>query len=50
MRRVGTEIVAGQLIRITCVTELPDEVVAGYDAPFPTPESKAGIVAFPERS
>ena len=48
MRRVGTEIVAGQLIRITCVTELPDEVVAGYDAPFPTPESKAGIVAFPE--
>jgi haloalkane dehalogenase len=48
MRRVGTEIVAGQLIRITCVTELPDEVVAGYDAPFPTPESKTGIVAFPE--
>ena len=48
MRRVGTEIVAGQLIRITCVAELPDEVVAGYDAPFPTPESKAGIVAFPE--
>jgi haloalkane dehalogenase len=48
MRRVGTEIVPGQLIRISSVTELPDEVVAGYDAPFPAPESKAGIVAFPE--
>jgi haloalkane dehalogenase len=48
MRRVGTEIVAGQLVRISCVTELADEVVAGYDAPFPVPESKAGIVAFPE--
>jgi haloalkane dehalogenase len=48
MRRVGTDIVPGQLVRITCVNELPDEVVAGYDAPFPTPESKAGVLAFPE--
>jgi haloalkane dehalogenase len=48
MRRVGTDIVAGQLIRISSVTELADDVVAGYDAPFPVPESKAGIVAFPE--
>lgn len=27
--------------------ELPPEVVAAYDAPFPTPESKAGARAFP---
>jgi len=48
MRRVGTDIVAGQLVRISCVSELSDDVVAGYDAPFPVPESRAGIVAFPE--
>jgi haloalkane dehalogenase len=28
-------------------TELPDEVVAAYEAPFPTPESKAGAARFP---
>jgi haloalkane dehalogenase len=49
MRRVGTDIVAGQLIRISSVTELADDVVAGYDAPFPVPESRVGIVAFPEQ-
>jgi haloalkane dehalogenase len=48
MRRVGTEIVPGQLVRISCVTELADEIVEGYNAPFPVPESKAGVVAFPE--
>jgi haloalkane dehalogenase len=48
MRRVGTDIVPGQLVRLSCATPLSDEVVAGYDAPFPTPESKAGVVAFPE--
>ena len=30
------------------VTELADEVVEAYNAPFPTPESKAGVLAFPE--
>jgi haloalkane dehalogenase len=48
MRRVGSEIVPGQLVRISAVTELADEVVEAYDAPFPTPESKAGVLAFPE--
>jgi haloalkane dehalogenase len=48
VRRVGTDLVPGQLIRITCVNELADEVVEGYNAPFPTPESKAGVLAFPE--
>ena len=48
MRRVGNEIVPGQLVRLSCVTELADDVVEAYNAPFPTPESKAGVVAFPE--
>ena len=48
VRRVGTDLVPGQLVRITCVNELPDEVVEAYNAPFPTPESKAGVLAFPE--
>jgi len=48
VRRVGTELVPGQLVRISCVDELDDAVVDGYNAPFPVPESKAGILAFPE--
>jgi haloalkane dehalogenase len=48
MRRVDTEIVPSQLIRISCVTEPPEEVLAAYDAPFPVPESKIGVVMFPE--
>jgi haloalkane dehalogenase len=28
-------------------TELSEDVVAGYEAPFPTPESKAGAAQFP---
>ena len=48
VRRVGTDIVPGQLVQISCLTELADEVVDGYNAPFPTPESKAGVLAFPE--
>jgi haloalkane dehalogenase len=48
MRRVGTEIVAGQLIRLSLVQPTSDEIIAGYDAPFPVPESRIGIVQFPE--
>jgi haloalkane dehalogenase len=48
VRRVGAELVPGQLVRISCVSGLADDVVAGYDAPFPTAESKAGVLAFPE--
>jgi haloalkane dehalogenase len=48
MRRVGTDIVAGQLVRLSLVRPVDDEVIASYDAPFPVPESRAGIVAFPE--
>jgi haloalkane dehalogenase len=48
VRRVGTDLRPGQLLRISSVAGLSDEVVAAYDAPFPTPESKAGVLAFPE--
>jgi len=37
----------GFLVRGGVVSDLPDEVVAGYEAPFPTPSSKAGAAAFP---
>jgi len=49
VRRTGTDFQAGQLIRITCASELPDDVVAAYDAPFPAPESKTGVLMFPEQ-
>jgi haloalkane dehalogenase len=48
VRRVGTDLVPGQLVRLSCAGGLDDEVVEAYNAPFPTPESKAGILAFPE--
>jgi haloalkane dehalogenase len=35
------------LVRRACLTEPGDAVAAAYDAPFPTPESKAGARAFP---
>jgi haloalkane dehalogenase len=35
------------LIQNACATDVPNEVIAGYTAPFPTPESKAGARAFP---
>ncbi len=35
------------LVRGACATDPGEEVAAAYDAPFPTPESKAGARAFP---
>jgi haloalkane dehalogenase len=37
----------GQIIQAGTATGLPPEVVAAYDAPFPTQESKAGAHRFP---
>jgi haloalkane dehalogenase len=37
----------GFVIQGGTATELPDDVVAAYEAPFPTPESKAGAAQFP---
>jgi haloalkane dehalogenase len=48
MRRVDTEIVPGQLVRMSLVQPFEEDVIAGYDAPFPTPESRVGVVMFPE--
>jgi haloalkane dehalogenase len=48
MRRVDTEIVPGQLVRLSLVQPTTDEVIAGYNAPFPVPESRIGVVQFPE--
>jgi haloalkane dehalogenase len=48
VRRVGTELRPGQLVRVSCMSEISDEIVAGYDAPHPVPESKTGPLMFPE--
>jgi len=48
MRAAGSEIEAGRLVRGALVQPVTDEVVAAYDAPFPVPESRVGIVQFPE--
>jgi haloalkane dehalogenase len=48
MRRVDTEIIPGQLVRMSLVQPTSDEVIAGYDAPFPVAESRIGVVQFPE--
>lgn len=37
----------GAIIQNATTTELPDEVVAAYDAPYPDAASKAGAAAFP---
>jgi haloalkane dehalogenase len=37
----------GMIVQGGTTTELPPEVVAAYEAPFPTPESKAGAQRFP---
>lgn len=37
----------GKVLQGATTTDLPDDVVAAYEAPFPTPESKAGAAQFP---
>jgi haloalkane dehalogenase len=49
VRAAGGDFEPGRLIRTAAVRGLADEVVSAYDAPFPTPESKAGALAFPEQ-
>jgi haloalkane dehalogenase len=48
VRRLGSELVASRLIALSCVTALDEATLAAYDAPFPVPEAKAGMLAFPE--
>ena len=40
--------IPGRLVRISAVQPMGDEVEEAYSAPWPVPESKAGILAFPE--
>jgi haloalkane dehalogenase len=37
----------GMLVQNGCATDVPDAVIAAYEAPFPTVESKVGARAFP---
>lgn len=48
LRRVGTELIPGKLVRISAVQPMSDEVEDAYSAPWPVPESKAGVLAFPD--
>jgi haloalkane dehalogenase len=48
LRSVGGGLDVGRLVAAGTSRGLADEVRAGYDAPFPTPASKAGALAFPE--
>ena len=48
VRAAGGDFQSGRLIRTAAVRGLDDDVVSAYDAPFPAPESKAGVLAFPE--
>jgi haloalkane dehalogenase len=49
VRRHGSELVPGRLVRISCVQPMDDAVEEAYSAPWPVPESKAGVLAFPEQ-
>ena len=49
VRAAGGDFQPGRLIRTASVRGLSDEAMAAYDAPFPTPESKAGPIMFPEQ-
>jgi haloalkane dehalogenase len=48
VREVGADFTASRLVQVACVSELGDDAVRGYDAPFPDAEAKAGALAFPE--
>jgi len=48
VREVGGALDIGRLVEAGTAQGLADDVRAAYDAPFPTPESKAGARAFPE--
>jgi haloalkane dehalogenase len=45
--RDNADVPVGFLVRGGCKHDPGDEVIAAYEAPYPTPESKAGTRAFP---
>jgi haloalkane dehalogenase len=48
VRGMGGAIEPARLVESGTVNGLADDVRAAYAEPFPTPESKAGVLAFPE--
>jgi haloalkane dehalogenase len=48
VQHVGGALDIGRLVTAGTARGLADDVRAAYDAPFPTPESKAGALAFPD--
>ena len=48
VREVGGDLDIGRLVEAGTAQGLADDVRAAYDAPYPTAESKAGALAFPE--
>jgi haloalkane dehalogenase len=48
VRERGGALDIGRLVEAGTANGLADDVRAAYDAPFPTAESKAGVLAFPE--
>ena len=48
VRELGGALDIGRLVEAGTAQGLDDDVRAAYDAPFPTPASKAGALAFPE--
>jgi haloalkane dehalogenase len=48
VRERGGALDIGRLVEAGTAQGLPDDVREAYDAVFPTPESKAGVLAFPE--
>jgi haloalkane dehalogenase len=45
--RVGRDMPVGRIIQSATTRELDDETLRAYEAPWPVPESKAGVAAFP---
>jgi haloalkane dehalogenase len=45
--RVGRDMPVGRIIQSATTSELDDETLRAYEAPWPVPESKAGVAAFP---
>jgi len=45
--RVGLDLPVGRIMQASTATELDDETLAAYEAPWPVRESKAGVAAFP---
>jgi haloalkane dehalogenase len=45
--KAGLDLPVGRVMQASTVTELDAATLAAYEAPWPVPESKAGVAAFP---